>query len=102
MTVYFPAGVSRGLADSIALRAAISARAVASRFATLGELAFCHPEESGANMVMEISDEVCVCQSFEPRELKTASTDSEVETMPAVVSLCLSAMETIFLTVSAR
>ena len=93
MTVYFPAGISRGLADSNALRAAVSARATASRFATLGELAFCHPEESGASMVIEISEEVCVCQSVKPRELKIASTDSEVETMPAVVSLCLSAID---------
>ena len=53
-------------------------------------------------MVMEISEDVWVCQSVKPRELKIASTDSEVETMPAVVSLCLSAIETIFLTVSAR
>ena len=55
---------------------------------TSGEFAFCQPEESAASMVTEISDEVCVCQSLNPRELKIPSTDSEVEKIPAVVSFC--------------
>ena len=38
-------------------------------------------------MVTEISEEVCACQSFNPRELKIPSTPSEEEKMPAVVSL---------------
>src|SRR5690242_9392715 len=86
ITVYFPAGISRGLADWSALRAAVSASIDASRLATLGELDFCQPEESAASMVMEISDEVCVCQSESPRELKMPSTDSELEKIPAVMS----------------
>src|SRR5262249_49075314 len=102
MTVYFSGGISRGLADSSALRAAISANSTAFTFATFGELAFCHPEESPASMVTEISDDVCACQLDTPRELKTPSTVSAVEQMPAVVSLCRCATETIVLTVSAR
>src|SRR6202142_4653298 len=102
MTVFFPGGISRGLTDSSALQAAMLANSTAFKLATLGELAFCQPEESAASMVIEISDEVCACQSDKPRELKTPSTNSEVEQMPAVVSLCFSATETIFLTVSAR
>ena len=51
---------------------------------------------------MEISEEVWVCQSAKPRELKIPSTDSEEEKMPAVVSLCCVATLTIFLTPSAR
>ena len=34
------------------------ASAAGSKFATFDEFAFCHPEESGASMVMEISAEV--------------------------------------------
>src|ERR1700721_1756252 len=102
ITVYFPAGISLGDADDLAFRAATSARDLASRLATFGEFAFCHPEESPASMVMEISDEVCVYQSANPRELKIPSTDSELAKTPAVVSLCVSATATIAFTVSAR
>ena len=102
ITVYFPAGISRGAADSRALRAATSPRVTASRCATLGELAFCHPEESAASIVIEISEDVCVCQSLRLRELKIASIDSAVAKIPAVVSLCRCAMETILWTASAR
>ena len=69
---------------------------------TSGEFAFCHPEESAASMVIEISDEVCECQRPKPRELNNPSADSEHEKMPAVVSLCLLAIVTIFCTPSAR
>ena len=67
-----------------------------------GEFAFCHPEESAPCMVMETSARVCVCQLLRPRELKMPSTDSELEKMPAVVSLCFCAMSTIFFTPPAR
>src|SRR3984893_5140431 len=102
MTLYLPAGISRGRADSIALRAEISARVAGSSWLASGEFAFCHPEESDASMVMEISDEVWACQSFSPRELKIPSTDSDEEKMPAVVSLYRFATWTIFSTASAR
>src|SRR5437660_162596 len=36
-------------------------------------------------MVTETSDDVCVCQSLRPRELKMPSTDSETEKMPAAI-----------------
>ena len=81
----------------MALRAEISASAAGSSWLASGEFAFCHPEESAASMVMEISDEVWACQSCSPRELKIPSTDSEEEKMPAVVSLCRSATPTILL-----
>ncbi len=102
ITVYFPAGISRGRAESTAFRAAISASASGSRFPTSGEFAFCHPEESPASMVIETSADVCVCQRLNPRELKIPSKDSALEKTPAVVSLCRSATPTIFLTPSAR
>src|SRR5882757_6996809 len=44
-----------------ALLAAISANDTPSRSTTLGEFAFCHPEESSPSMVIEISDDVWVC-----------------------------------------
>ena len=53
-------------------------------------------------MVMETSARVCVCHLLSPRELKIPSTDSELEKMPAVVSLCFLAASTIFFTPSAR
>ena len=53
-------------------------------------------------MVMETSARVCMCQLLSPRELKIPSTDSELEKMPAVVSLCFLAASTIFFTPSAR
>ena len=43
-----------------------------------------------------------MCQSLRPRELKMPSTDSALEKMPAVVSLCRSATPTILPTPSAR
>src|SRR6185312_17424050 len=92
ITLYLPAAISRGVADSAAFFAAISARPSGFKLATLGEFDFCHPEESGANMVIEISAEVCVCQLLRPRELKMPSSDSELEKIPAVVSLCFSAI----------
>src|SRR5579872_5203463 len=88
MTVYFPAVISRGDADSTAFLAAISATACGFSLLTSGELNFCHPEESGASMVIEISADVCVCQLLNARELKMPSIDSELEKIPAVVSLC--------------
>src|SRR5437763_1826694 len=102
MTVYLPAAISRGVADSTAFFAAISARAWGFKLATFGELDFCHPEESGASLVLETSAEVCVCQLLRPRELKMPSIDSELEKIPAVVSLCFCAIETILPTPSAR
>src|SRR6266699_4399874 len=102
ITVYFPGGTSRGEADFAALVAAISARDVGLRRAAFGELDFCHPEESGASMVMEISADVCVCQSWSPRELKTPSTASELAKIPAVVTFCFCAIETILPTASER
>src|SRR5437016_13475971 len=78
MTVYLPAGISRGLADSRAFLAAVSARANGSRSATFGEFAFCQPEESEPSMVTEMSDEVWVCQSERPWELEMPSMVSEV------------------------
>ncbi len=100
--MYFPAGISRGCAESSAFCAAVSASASGSRFATSGEFAFCQPEESAASMVIETSAEVCVCQRLNPRELKIPSNDSALEKTPAVVSLCRSATPTIFFTPSAR
>ena len=101
ITVYFPAGISRGRPESSAFCAAVSANASASRLRTSGEFAFCHPEESPASMVIEISAEVCWCQSLNPRELKMPSTNSELEKIPAVVNLCCSATRTMLLTPSA-
>src|SRR5215813_2712109 len=95
MTVYFAGEISFGPAESTAFFAAISASLWALRVATFGELAFCHPDESGASIVIEISAEVCVCHCLNPRELKTPSTDSELEKIPAAVSLRFCAMETI-------
>src|SRR5258708_28454092 len=46
ITVYFPAGISRGRAESNVFHAATSANASGSRLAASGEFAFCHPEES--------------------------------------------------------
>src|SRR5205823_2730347 len=79
MTVYLPAGSSRGLADCSAFLAAVSASATGFRLRMSGELAFCQPEESPPSMVTEISDEVCVWYATRPREFSTASTDSELE-----------------------
>src|SRR5450755_2935810 len=87
ITVYFPAGTSRGCAESEAFLAATSANANGSRIATSGEFAFCHPDESAANMVIDISAEVCVCHRLSPRELKMPSIDSPEENTPAVVIL---------------
>src|SRR5216684_3626960 len=78
ITVYFPAAISRGDADFAAFDAAICANAAGSRLATFGEFAFCHPDESEASIVIEISAEVCECQSLNPRELKMPSTASEL------------------------
>src|SRR2546423_2426492 len=94
ITVYLPAAISRGRADSTAFFAAMSARSCGFRLPTFGELDFCHPDESGASIVIEISAEVCVCQLLSPREFKMPSIDSELEKIPAVVSLCLCAIET--------
>src|SRR5207245_7666155 len=91
-----------GCADSSPFFAAGSARAWAVRLATSGELVFCQPEESAASIVMEISEEVCVCHSLRPRELKIPSTDSDDEKIPAAVSLWLVAILTILLTEWAR
>src|SRR6266852_3559716 len=88
MTVYFPAAISRGAAEFAAFEAAICARVAGLRFATFGEFAFCHPEESEASIVIEISAEVCVCQSLNPRELKMPSTASELAKIPAAVRFC--------------
>ena len=55
ITVYFPAGISCGCAESTAFCAAVSASASGSRFPTSGEFAFCHPDESLASMVIETS-----------------------------------------------
>src|SRR5579864_9519505 len=101
MTVYFPAGISRGAADLTAFSAAICARLSAFKFVTFGELAFCHPDESAASMVIEISAEVCVCHALNPRELKMPSIDSELEKIPAAVNFCCWAIATIFPTASA-
>src|SRR5579872_120836 len=89
ITGYFPAGISRGAADSTAFLAAISARPCGVKFATFGEFDFCQPDESGASMVIEISADVCVCQLLRPRELKMPSIDSELEKIPAAMSLCV-------------
>src|SRR5438309_9541108 len=102
ITVYFPAGISLGCADSSPFFAAVSASAWALRLATSGELVFCQPEASAASIVMEISEEVCVCHSLRPRELKIPSTDSDDEQLPAAVSLWLVAILTILLTEWAR
>src|SRR5437667_4085497 len=96
MTVYLPAGISRGWAVPAALTAAISANAKPSKSATFGELAFCHPEESSPSIVMEISDDVWVCHCDKPWELKIPSNVLELEKIPAAVSLCFSATATIF------
>jgi len=53
-------------------------------------------------MVMDTSAKVWVCHWLSPRELKMPSTESELEKIPAVVSLCLCATSTIFFTLSAR
>src|SRR5450631_2053172 len=87
ITVHFPAGISRGRAESSAFLAAISASANGSRIVTSGEFAFCQPEESADSMVMDISAEVCVCHRLNPRELKMPSIDSPDEKTPAVVIL---------------
>ena len=79
ITVYLPAGTARGSAESSALRPAMSAIGSGSRLVMLGEFAFCQPEEFFASIVMEISADVCVCQSAMPRELKIPSMDSELE-----------------------
>src|SRR3954452_8914503 len=92
ITVYFPAAISRGVADSAAFFAAISANACGFKLATFGEFDFCQPDESGPSIVIEISAEVCVCQLLSPRELKMPSIDSELEKIPAVVNLCLCAI----------
>src|ERR1700723_2856082 len=102
ITVYFPAGISAGFAESIAFLDAISAKWSGSRLVRSGELAFCQPEESAPIMVMETSARVCVCQRLRPHELKTPSTDSELEKMPALVSLYSCARSTIFFTPTAR
>src|SRR2546429_1071770 len=102
ITVYLPAGISLGCADSSLFFAAVSASAWALRLATSGELVFCQPEESAASIVMEISEEVCVCHSLRPRELKIPSTDSDDEKIPAAVSLWLVAILTILPAESAR
>src|SRR5437870_10469923 len=102
ITVYLPAGISLGCADSSPFFAAVSASAWALRLATSGELVFCQPEESAASIVMEISEEVCVCHSLRPRELKIPSTDSDDEKIPAAVSLWLVAILTILPAESAR
>src|SRR5271168_738179 len=86
ITVYFPAGISRGPADRRAFSAAISARLTAFNCATSGEFAFCQPDESPASIVIEISDEVCAYHSASPRELNTPSTAAELATTPAVVN----------------
>src|SRR5207245_11060735 len=102
ITVHLPGAISRGAAEFAALDAAMLARAAGSRLATFGELAFCHPEESVASMVMEISAEVWVCQSRRPRELKTPSTVSELAKIRAAVTFCFCAIETILSTATER
>jgi len=72
MTVYFPGGILARLRRGQAFSAAICASLAGSSTATSGAFAFCHPEESSASMVTDISEEVCVCQSLNPRELKNA------------------------------
>ena len=69
-----------------AVLAAVSAKVNASRLARFGEFDFCHPEESCASMVMDISAEVCVCHWLKPRELKIPSNVSPLEQIPAVDS----------------
>src|SRR5579864_417903 len=85
ITVYFPAGISRGFAVPTAFFAAVSAKFKGSRFATSGEFAFCHPEESAANMVIDTSADVCVCQLLNARELNIPSKESPLEKTPAAV-----------------
>ena len=58
--MYLPGGSSFGPADSLAFSAATSASSTGSKLRASGELAFCHPEESAASMVIEHSAEVCV------------------------------------------
>ena len=94
MTVYFPGDSSRGFLDSIALAAATSAIRLGSSCATLGEFAFCHPDEALSSMLTEASARVCSYQPFTPLELKIPSTISAEEKMPAAVSLCFFATST--------
>ncbi len=56
--MYLPGASSFGARESRAFCAATSARRTGSRLLTSGELAFCHPEESSASMVMETSEDV--------------------------------------------
>ena len=75
ITVYFPAGISLGRAESNAFCAATSASRRGSRFATSDEFAFCQPDESSASIVIDTSADVCVCHLLSPRELKIPSND---------------------------
>src|ERR1700733_6475212 len=95
ITVYFPAGISLGPPDVGSVPAATPPRHAGSSNSTFGELNFCHPDESSASMVIEISDDVCECHCASPRELNMPSTDPEEEKIPAVVRLFFFAIATI-------
>ena len=101
--MYFPAGISAGFAESMAFLARNLGKAGADqdwprRASWLSAIRKNRPP----SMVTETSARVCVCQWLRPRELKMPSTDSELEKIPAVVSLCFFATSTIFFTPAAR
>ena len=99
ITVYFPAGISAGCAESIAFSAAISASAQRIEIGHIGRVGLLPSRgiraQHGDGNFRQAS---AYASWLRPRELKMPSTDSELEKMPAVVSLCFCATSTIFFT----